>query len=207
MRYTFKHDISGHAADCIQDISVDALATIPRDDCVDLLNEKLPGYWQDHAMAAMANTVQILGVSWIDLNTATSRTGTLPPDPGKPTHGPSSGAACSPAVTMLIHKQTAAARGTRPGRTYLPGALEGDVGPDGSIGTAAANAWSANMNGFRNAVFNFEPIPGEGFPAACRVVHVHKPDPLDPATWTWSSSDVTNFLCDNMVATQRRRQR
>jgi hypothetical protein len=62
------------------------------------------------------------------------------------------------------------------------------------------------MASLRNGLLGIGDIVGLET-TAWRVVHVHKVDKADPATWTWSSSDVTAATCDARVATQRRRLR
>lgn len=207
VRVTYKHlNGSNRAADCVMDISVESVAGLDRPDAVSGLISHVAAPWQDHVLDALSNSVTFLGGSFIDLDSLGGATGTFGPAVGHPTHGSGTSADMTTQVAYLIHKNTASHRGQRPGRTYLPGCLESAVDGNGNVTTAQLGTLNTDMAAYLDAI-NSITFGAFSVQPAIRVVHVHKPDKLDPTTWTWSSTDVTSFTADTRVATQRRRLR
>jgi hypothetical protein len=209
VRYTFQHTLaSGPKCDNVMDISVEGDTVHPRDMVIDDFNMHICGYWQDTALARYSSLTAFNGAAWIDQNDVSGRTGHLGPAGGHPTHGSLNGPFAPPNVSVLVRKQTASHRGQRGGRTYIGDTQESAADDRGNLAAGTVTATDTAMNAFRTAVAGYNL---EGFDiaqiAAVRVVHVHKPDKLDPSTWTWSSTDVSSFSTDTMVATQRRRLR
>ena len=209
VRYTFHHlSTAGDRWDNVEDISIDAAGIFSRDDVVNDFNSVIAGYWQDSMLSMYGNGTGFLGATWIDLHTSTGRTGTLGPAAGHPTGGGQNAPWAPPQVCRLIKKQVTSVRGTRSGRTYINNIPEGNVDDNGNLAAAHMNACTALAESFRStiAAYSHTGVPAV-HPCAWRVVHVHKTDPENPTTWTWSSSDVQSVSCDPKVATQRRRVR
>lgn len=210
VRYTFKHDTAAaNNADNVVDISIDAAGTVSRDDSVDDFNSHICGMWQDTVLQCFGTSTLFLGASWIDLDSADGRTGTLGPAAAHPTHGVQTPPFAPPSISYLVHKNTVSRRGERGGRMYIPDVPEASVNDAGGLSGGAIALIEGEVGGFRTNILGYtNTVAGTAFnPAAWRVVHVHKLDKLDPTTWTWSSSDVTSIRCDPIVGSQRRRQR
>jgi hypothetical protein len=209
VRYTFVHILqSGRKADNIMDISIGGSGLADRDAVIDDFNSHIAGYWQDGPLYNYANTTTFEGVHWLDLDSLGGRTGFLGPAGGHPTTGNGSTEPQAPNVAYLIHKNTTAQRGQRSGRCYIGDVREDRVDRNGVVSAPDKTSLNAQFATFKAAIDAYDTPPHTGGqPCALRVVHVHKVSKLDPTTWTWSSSDITSFSCDNKVASQRRRLR
>lgn len=210
VRYTFQHLlVNNKRADNIADISIDAGIADTRDDVIDDFNTVISEYWQDSTLVLYATSTVYQGVTWLDLNSLGGRTGHIDPTAGHPTTGAQTGSASPPNVSTLVHKHTTSARGQKQGRWYFQGPPEAQTGDDGNISPTWRSTYTPGVQSFRQKILDYEGPSGGTLvhPAALRVVHVHKPSPLDATTWTWSSSDVTSLTIDGFVATQRRRLR
>ena len=207
VRYTFKHQVlASHNVDNVVDVSIDLTGVgATRDDAVDDFNSHICGLWQDAFMPQFTSDLHFLGAHWIDLNSATGRTGELGPAGGHAAQGAISNAIGAMATSYLIKKNTTSGRGSRPGRMYMGPAIESTVDPGGVVQAPYRDSLTARAVVFRQSILYWTTFPGAN--AAWRVVHVHKLDKDDPGTWTWSSSDVDSVQVDNVVANQRRRQR
>lgn len=204
VRYTFKHTVATSIAmDNILDVSIDAAILADRDATVDSFNTHICGLWQDNIVAHMSTLSHFDGATWIDLNSAGGRTGTLGPAGGHPVAGSNAGEIMSPQVSFLIHKQCDSKRGQRPGRMYVGPVQENAADGWGILTTVIRDAWTSYFTALKAGIEGA--LDGGEGDANVRVVHVKKPVSDDPSTWTWSSSTVNAFLADNKVATQRRR--
>lgn len=109
-----------------------------------------------------------------------------------PTNGTAAGAGASSAPSTIIQKTTAFGGKAGRGRFFLPGVLEGNVGPDGVIGgTALTNLQNAANTFFTRLNTNDTPM-----------VLLHQAgSPLS------SPTIVEALVVAGVVGTQRRRQR
>lgn len=209
VRYTFRHQ-SGNPRtwDNVEDISIDSSGVISRDTIVDDVNSHICGWWQDSLLQLYGEPTIFVGASWVDLDSATGRTGELGPAGSHPTAGGQAPPFAPPQVCRLIKKQVTAARGNRSGRLYINNIGEPNVDDGGHLASAHQSASTALAEQFRSTIRSYS-YPGDvgAHPAAWRVVHVNKPNKLDATTWTWTSTDVQSVSCDALVATQRRRIR
>lgn len=188
----------------ISDVSLDAAGGSRADfiaHCVPLIVKA----WQNDIVGHYGPGLGFIGATWIDLDSLDGGSGFQTPDPTAPTTGTDSNVLAPPNVALLIHKNTITGRGHRQGRWFLPSVAEGKVDAAGVVEGATRVAWETNANAYRLAIE--ATASGGGTSAKLRVVHVHKGVKDDPATWTWSSSDVGNCTVDAVVATSRRRLR
>lgn len=207
VRYTFRHMLVGTKhCDAVFDVSIDTGPTGARHDAIADVNSHMSHWWQSNIIAPGYNNIVYLGAHWVDLDSTGGGTGDIGPSGSDPTSGTATGTFAPPNVAGLFHKHTAAARGTRPGRTYWPMLIESAVDNSGNVDPTTQSTWGGRFDAFRSVIADYtnEPVVGS---VAMRVVHVHKPDKTDPHTWTWSSSDVTSMTMDPVAATQRRRLR
>lgn len=206
VRVTYKmHYTGGRSCDCVMDISLDETGT-SREAAVNELVPLLAQPWQDNVLYVLCDNVTFDGIHVIDLDSLDGVTADSGPHSGSPTAGAVSAGQASPQVAYLVHKNTTSGRGTRPGRTYLPGVSEADVNEDGTVITARKDIINTKMGAYKTAIAALTSFLGFTS-VALRVVHVHKGDKENPATWTWNSTDISSFTCDPTVATQRRRLR
>jgi len=151
--------------------------------------------WQDHMRNEVPNNYVIDGARYRDRNVADGVVGFLPPDPAKGSVGGASGAATSPNVAVLVHKNCETTAGKRKGRLYLPGAPEAEIDEDGMLSTTLKTAWTTALNDF------YAGLSGAG---GNQLVVVHFTGASDVSG---EKSIVTSLTVDPRVATQRRRLR
>lgn len=206
VRVTYEHQqTDGRPASCVMDISLDEFS-VARPDAVAAFISHVSAPWQQYIVDFMANNVTYTGGSYIDLDSLDGITGTFGPAAGQPTGGADANAQCPPQTAYLVHKNTASTRGSRPGRVYVPGATGNTVDENGVVSSTKQTTINGRFSSYRTAINSIT----DGisiWSVALRVVHVHKHNSDDPLDWTWSSSDISSFSCDNKVATQRRRLR
>jgi hypothetical protein len=89
---------------------------------------------------------------------------------------------------------------------YVPGLAESEVGEDGTIQASRVASFNTKLSALITAYTAISDLIGLET-VSWRTVHVHKGTHDDPATWTWSSSTVSNAFLDGKCATQRRRLR
>lgn len=205
-RFTMKHTTGGgRRADCVVDVSIDEFS-MSRDEGVNYVADHICAPWQDNILSQVAGNITFLGCHFVDLDSLSGETGDRGPTAGHPTTGAIVGTPfISPQVSYLVHKSAGSHRGTRNGRMYVPGLAESEVDEAGIVQASRVTSFNTKLESFRSALAT---IGGPLITStAWRVVHVHKGDPEDPATWTWSSSTITSAFLDVKVATQRRRLR
>lgn len=202
------HTTNVAAQPCVSiiDVNIDASGIISRDTILDDFNSHMAGYFQDAWWGNAGETSTFQGLSWVDLNDLAGRTGFLGPAAGHPAAGAKAGPFSPPQVQILIHKNSVAARGQKQGRMYIADVRENVVDDTGVLTGGEITAQHLSWETFRTAISGYQ-YPGDvgAHPAAWRTVHVHKPAPLDPTTWIWSSSTITGVTVGTRVATQRDR--
>lgn len=108
---------------------------------------------------------------------------------GVQTVGGGSSSTVSPNVSVLVKKVTALGGRKNRGRFYWPGAIDTEVGPEGLLDSTAVGNWADAMAALYDAL-----IAGNTTP---EVLHGDATAP----------TEVTEFILDGTVATQRRRLR
>lgn len=209
VRYTMRMLCNGNV-ECnnIVDIALDASGVISRDTIIDDFNSHVNGLWQDSILGLYADVTEFLGSKWMDLNDTAGRTGDLGPASGHPTHGSAAGNQVPPNTAYLVHKMSSPKRGQKNGRMFVGDVNENSVDSRGFLSSGVKSSINTATNAFRTDVSSYQYTGDVGaFPAAWRTVHVRKIDKLDPTTWVWSSSDITECVVDNLVASQRGRNR
>lgn len=156
----------------------------------DLLNN-----WQDHIVGALSNNYTCIGAHFRDRNEVGGVVGDILADAAKPRVGGSAGAASTPNVAVLLRKLGVFHAGQKPGRTFLPGVEEASVDEDGMLTTTFVSAMNALAAAFLSG------LSGAG---SNQLVTVHFTGPTDNSG---TPTDVTAFVTDPKVATQRRRLR
>jgi hypothetical protein len=159
----------------------------------DVAAKGLLGAWATAFAPVTTNSVHWDGGYWIDLDSADGPTGHVDVPSGAPTAGAINQASCPPQVTYLGRWPVTAARGTRNGRSYLPGVEEGQVGDDGNVFPDRVAAVTVAMT-------NFLGVAEATWLAPLVIVHRVGSAPA-------STSPVTTGFCEVPVATQRRRLR
>lgn len=99
-----------------------------------------------------------------------------------------------PAVSVIVRKITARPGRTGRGRMFIPwGVQDSDVGEDGTIAGGAVESWESAIQFFNDALIALEIAPvilhNEGVPGGV------------------TPSVITGWAVENVVGTQRRRQR
>lgn len=209
VRYTFQ--MTGGSAQKysnVVDVSIEADGLLSRDEVIDDFNSHICGFWQDSILSLYADVTLFTGAHWIDIGELTGRTGFLGPAAGHPTHGTAAGNQVPPNTAYLVHKLSTAQRGQKQGRMFIGDVNENSVDSRGVLSGGVKTSINTATESFRTMIGTYESLVGSArHPAAWRTVHVHKLDQLDPSTWTWSSSTIDSTTVDNLVASQRQRNR
>lgn len=206
VRVTYKHQLTdGKKADSVVDISLDEFG-VGRDTAVANMITHVSAPWQQYIVDMMANNVSYLGGNYIDLDSLGGTTGTFGPAAGQVTVGQDNNPMAPPNTCYLIHKNTASRRGQRPGRLYMPGPTNSTMDENGVVTGTKITTINGRFSSYDSAI---QSIAGTISITSTRprVVHIDRHGSPDPAVWTWSSSDVSSWSCDTVVATQRRRLR
>jgi hypothetical protein len=194
---------SGRPASNVIDVSLDEFGT-DRATAVRDLADKMNSPYQIQILGGLPSQVHFTGAHYIDLDSATGITGMTPPHAGDPVVGGRSGAMDQANTAILVHKQSDAARGHRNGRWFLPGILSTDSADDGTLVSSILSSTQTGVNAYKTAIEGIGlPL---GFTVATRVVHVTAKD-SDGNPTAWNSTDISSFVVDPKVATQRRRLR
>lgn len=151
--------------------------------------------WQDHIVGAISNNYVVSGAHFRDRNEANGVVGNISADPAKPVTGGSSGAASTPNVAVLVHKNGTFHSGQRGGRIYLPAVEEAAVDEDGALTSTFRTAMDGLLSDFLDG------LSGAG---SNQLVIVHF-RPTAPAVG--EVTEVTSLSTDLHVATMRRRLR
>lgn len=106
--------------------------------------------------------------------------------------GGQASAGASSAVSMLVHKVTAAGGRANRGRMYLPGACETNVNPNGALTPTFFSTFEGYVASFKAAFDDYLVTP--------YVLH-------GPGSPVATPTQIVDFRADPTVATQRRRQR
>jgi len=181
----------GTGRDIISVLHVQRVENDPVQSARDVLNN-----WQDHMIAVFVNNYTLQGAAYVDRNVATGATGFIAPDPAKPTVGARAGAALPPSLAVLCKKIIAGQVGRRAGRMYIPPPAEDQVNEDGVINAAEVNFINGKLADF---LAGSDESNGLGSPGKGLVV-VHK-----AAFGNSPVSEVTQFIVDPLLSTQRRR--
>jgi hypothetical protein len=207
VRYTMKMVWGSSKIATNVDINVDVSSGVGvRSKAIDALHGMVLPAWQNAMIPNVATDCTFVGAHWIDLDSPDGATGDLSPHAEAPTVGTRSDQMEPPNVCVLIHLNSASHRGERQGRMFFAPVRSAQVDSHGNVLAAAITGWTSQVDGFRQAVDNWTgTVDAES--AAWRTVHVHKPNPSDQSTWTWSSTTIDSVSCDPRVATQRRRLR
>lgn len=151
--------------------------------------------WQDHIIGALSNNYVCSGAHFRDRNEPSGVVGNITVDPAKPTTGGSAGAASTPNVAVLVHKNGTFHAGQRGGRIYLPGVEEVQVDEDGTLTSSFRTALNALLATFLSG------LSGAG---SNQLVVVHF-RPTAPSVG--EVTEVSSLSTDLHVATMRRRLR
>lgn len=167
--------------------------------------------FDDRILPSLSNQLQAVQVNYVDLNSAEGVAGFVQTGGGDtwPKAGGQSGQCMPGNVSVLATKiAPGGGRRTRNGRTYIVGASETitDVANPSLISTASVADFTTKFEGFSSDISNT--IIGEGYSSNMVVVHTHNAGTVqDPDIVYDGYSDVTSFICQQRLATQRRRLR
>jgi len=204
VRYTMKHLVNGVSTQQnIIDLSIEPMPGTSRAEAIGEVNGVVNHWWQQRLITGGLNNITFLGSHWIDLDSPDGGTGDIGPHAGDATTGSVAATCFPPNVSFLVHKNSTARRGLKQGRLYWGPVTEGEADNTGLLIAANRNAVTAKFEAFRADAAAFGSLGVDS--ANWLTVHVTKPDKTDPSTWTWSSSTIDSVVCDDRVATQRRR--
>lgn len=110
---------------------------------------------------------------------------------GSPFTGTAGTTTASPNVAYLIKKVTALGGRFNRGRLFMPGVMEANVGANGNIDSGTVTALTDGWNDLMTQL-----IAGDATPV---ILHGTAPLPIP--------TNITEFVCDPVAATQRRRLR
>lgn len=148
--------------------------------------------WQDHIVGLFLNNYSFLGISYVDLNTADGTTGFIPYDAAKPHQGSGTSEGFPPALSVLVKKLVASARGTRTGRIYMGPCQENQADENGVLISGTITDYNTAFAAFHSGTSD-----ADGYLAV-----LHQPAGSSP---TWS--EITGYSTQNTLAVQRRRMR
>jgi hypothetical protein len=167
---------------CIVDLSCDETGE-SRVSAVNATVSKFMAIWQDNVAPCIMPTTAFAGAHWIDLDSLNGTSGFLSNVAGHPSTGTVSASDVEPPnVALLIKKSCNATRSQKNGRMYLPGVATTWVNNGGDIPAGNIATVNTAMASLRNGLLGIGDIVGLET-TAWRVVHVHKVDKADPATW------------------------
>lgn len=159
--------------------------------------------WHAGPRSRQSNQITCVGVSWLDLNSATGSTGQVTTGPGGTPSWPADGgfdAVSMPSnVALRVDKLTLSRRGHRGGRMYVPGMPESDTDVPNTVAASRVTAWQAEFTEFFNAI-NGAVVTGTTIVIGLSVVHV--PQSGDP---DWSP--MNGYRVTSTVRSQGRRLR
>lgn len=163
--------------------------------------------WVDELLPLQVPNFSLTSISWVDLTSLDGTVGEIvsTDDNTLPLTGTRTGEATPSQIAALVTKVCSSNRGTRNGRLFFPGLSEEDV--SGNYMTVAytallVDAWS-NMTEILTETG--VALGANYFPT---VVHTrNNGTPQNPNIVYVGNTQVTNFLPQRQVATQRRRNR
>lgn len=147
----------------------------------------------DQVLTHLTNTVTVSKAHYIDLSTATGPTGDVTYSGTGSTTGGVGVAPSPPQVAYLMRLNTGGARGTRPGRIYLPGVRSDEVSNSGDVTSGTVTTMGAAVNTWRNNVES---------DTDCSMCVAHR-----SGASAGTFSIVSSVVCEVPIATQRRRLR
>lgn len=191
----------------IDDVSVGA----ERDDAIfdqagDILNA-----WTTNLLPIVVNDYTALSVSWVDLNSATGTTGTRSStaDETWPQNGATSSDPTPGNVAALITKVApGGGRRSRNGRLYVVGVSETqtDNTNAGNLTSTAVGQYTTAMEAFSSDISNT--LLADGYSSNMTVLRtINQGTPSSPDIVAVGNDDVTAMVCQQRLATQRRRLR
>jgi hypothetical protein len=176
---------------------------------VDIVLPDVRDNFQDHLVRNFSAFYKFNGMDWLDLDSETGRTGFLLPKATLPVAGGDVGAPLPPAASPLVTKVVAAQRGARNGRMFLPPYAEGSVNEHGVILAADVTVWQTRVDAFFNGIED-DVIGGIQQHPVVSTVLTRGPSPapgIPGPPLTGEGRRVTSFRYQNVIATQRRRQK
>ncbi len=207
VRYAMNGTSLGRAIVNVLDYKVDTTGSSgPRDTAVFDIAGILINQWVADIMLSMSSIYVFNSVSWVDLNSAGGTTGaristasnSLPKSPL------ASGETLPGSVTILHTKQTISGRGKRNGRMYLSPVLE-QSSSGNSVPAASLDVFKTRATAFLNNTNQTNPVT-QDYTSRMVVAHILSRD-LQGNPLTGDSTDVTAFVPQALVASQRRRVR
>lgn len=209
VRYTVNSTYGGRNLANIVDMVVldQSGGTFTRDDAVHSAAGDVMDAWDQHIIGGLSTSYTALSVSWVDLNAPDGSVGniTSTTDTTWPAAGTVGGNGVPANVAMLATKVTNGRRSSRTGRMYVGGLAEANV--DGNLLTSTYLAdMVENFGNFTESLTETGIISVyQTFPTVIHTQNVGTPSA--PVIEYTGNTQVTNFLPQQLVATQRRRLR
>lgn len=165
--------------------------------------------WCDHVLPWCSNDYTALSVSWVDLDTADGSVGikTTGGDEALPQSGGEAQISCPNNVALLVTKRVQAGRSSRNGRMFLAGVASQQV--QAADPRRLAPAWVAAVQTHMTdmlAALNQDVSVPVTYQSHLVVTHVLTRDE-DGHPLTGEGREVTSLTVENLLATQKRRQR
>lgn len=215
-RFVVNQRLEGRQVVNILDMQIDTTgSTVSRGDAISDQADIILQEWHDSIRPMQIDDLELLSVSWVDLDQEDGTTGTTVDGSGAavwPSTGTSAGLPLPGQVSVLIHKNVTATRNTRSGRMYIAGWSEGisDAANGNAVTAAELVTINTNMAAFLGDINQSTPGPDE-FQSALVVVHtlssVNPDPPPDLLVEANGYSIVSSLTADSTFATQRRRLR
>ena len=145
----------------------------------------------ENILPVLCTPVTVSDAYFIDMRSEDGDTGTVTYSGSEDTHGAVTAPQAPPQVVYLVQHDTTGGRGTRGGRTFLPGVREDEVESTGVITTTTRGTVGGAFAGFVSSVETAND-------AIFSIIHrgVSGPNALTP---------VTSSIVQESVATLRRR--
>jgi hypothetical protein len=154
--------------------------------------------WQSQLVPEFRDNYRFEGAQYIDLRSLDGPTGVVPPVPGEPVQGGSTGTSANPGDSLLVHKRTSSQRGVRQGRMYLPPPGVGAMDENGVIDTLTLTAINTRLAAFLANTTQEGAVGGSTEEINRFLVVLHKDG---------TNHRVTSLQADGLIASQRRRVR
>lgn len=216
-RFVVNQSLEGREVVNILDMKIDTTGSVTsREDAIVDQAQVILQEWHDEIRPMVIDDLQLLSVSWVDLDEDDGSTGTTTDGSGAaewPSEGTSLGLPMPANVAVLVHKNATVSRRSRNGRMYLCGWSEGinDAANGNAVTPAELDTINGNLDDFLTNINQTGGGLGADYASALVVVHTLSsvnPDPPPKLLIEANGyDDVESLTADPVFATIRRRLR
>lgn len=207
-RYTINGSyLDRPVANIIDAVILDTIGPTGRNEAVERFCGVILNAWALHYLPVAPSAYRFDSVSWVDLNSESGSVGVRSSTDvyDLPLNGALAGQMYTGAVSVLVTKQTTAARGQRQGRWFLPPCTEADI--EGNfIGADYLNALNDGLSDIVEALTDTGTIGDyQAFPTVVHTRNVGTPS--NPDIVYVNNTQINSLTAQGRVSTQRRRNR